>query len=132
MTLYKEVEMTNFELFTMMYFVLDTELEKINRSDELLLDYVSNLNPFLWNSEDSADPAYFSEFNDFMKDKVIGDDYGYSLIVEFIKTNDEYYFGLEKYFLRISVEEFKEAFKRYLSERHKGDENWLIECFKKV
>lgn len=123
--------MTNFELFTMMYFALDAEDEKMNSSDELLMDYVSNLNPFLWVSEDSADPAYFYEFNEFMKGKTIGDDGGYSLIVEFIKTNEDYYSGLEKYFLKTSVEEFKEATVRYLSEPHKGDEEWRREHLSK-
>ena len=119
--------MTNFELFTMMYYVLEAENEKIGRTDEHLLDYVSDLNPFLWASEDSADPAYFSEFTEFMKNKTIGEDFGYSLIIEFIKTNDEYYFGMEKYFLHTSIDEFKEATSRYLSEHHKGDDAWRKE-----
>ncbi len=123
--------MTNFELFTLMYFVLDAEYEKDGKTDEHLMHYVSELNPFLWASEDSADPAYFYDFNKFMQNKTIGDDFGYFLIVEFIKTNDEYYFGMERYFLRTSVEEFKETAKKYLSESHKGDAKWKAEYEKK-
>lgn len=123
--------MTNFELFTLMYFVLDAEYEKDGKTDERLMHYVSELNPFLWDAEDSADPAYFYDFNKFMQNKTIGDDCGYSLIVEFIKTNDEYYFGMEKYFLKTSVEAFKEAAKRYRAAPHKGDTAWKAEYDKR-
>ncbi len=115
--------MTNFELFTLMYITLEKENEKNGKSNELLSEYVSDLNPFIWKTEDSADPAYFSEFNDFMKNKKIGDDFGFSLIAEFIKTNDEYYSSLEKYFLMIKKEDFIQSAKKYLSEPHKGSKN---------
>lgn len=115
--------MTNFELFTLMYIILDKENEKQGKSNELLADYVSDLNPFIWKTEDSADPAYFSEFNDFMMDKKIHDDFGYSLIAQFIKTNDEYYSSLEKYFLMTSKDDFIKTAKKYLSEPHKGGKN---------
>ncbi len=115
--------MTNFELFTLMYIILNKESERQGKTNKLLADYVSDLNPFIWKTEDSADPAYFSEFNDFMKNKKIGDDFGYSLIAEFINTNDEYYSSLEKYFLMTSKDDFLKIAKKYLSEPHKGGKN---------
>lgn len=115
--------MTNFELFTLMYIILDKENEKHDKSNELLADYVGDLNPFIWKTEDSADPAYFSEFNNFMKNKKIGDDFGYSLIAQFIKTNDGYYSVLEKYFLMTPKDDFIQIAKKYLSEPHKGGKN---------
>ena len=44
--------MTNFELFTLMYIILDKENEKQGKSNELLADYVSDLNPFIWKTEE--------------------------------------------------------------------------------
>lgn len=112
--------MTDFELFTIMYYILDSENKRNSGSNELLAEYVSDLNPFIWKTEDSADPAYFSEFKDFMKDKKAEEDFGYSLIAEFIRTNDEYYSDLEKYFLMTSKEDFIKKAREYLSKPHKG------------
>ena len=111
--------MTVLELFTMMYFTLDAQY-KNNEQNEEFANYLSSLDPFLWQDCSSGDPAYFSEFEEFMKDKNIGDDYGYSLALNFLQTN-EYSKGMDKYFLMTPVEKYVIGAKRYLSQPHKGD-----------
>jgi hypothetical protein len=111
--------MNNFELFTMMFFTLDLQF-KNNKSDENLANYLSSLNPFLWEECTSADPAYYTEFQEFMSDKKIGDDYGYSLVLSFLHSN-KYSKGMEKYFLMTPKEKYIEGTIRYLSQPHKGE-----------
>lgn len=38
--------MTNFELFSLIYFVLDIEYDSSDKTDEQLMHFVSELNPF--------------------------------------------------------------------------------------
>ena len=114
--------MTNFELFSLIYFVLDAEYDSSDKSDEQLMHFVSELNPFLWAEESSADPAYYEEFKSFMKDKTIGSDMGYSLALEFL-SNDIYYSKIPEYFQKTTIEEWISAAKEYLSEPHKGSTN---------
>lgn len=111
--------MNNFELFTMMYFTLDAQY-KNNEQDEDFANYLSSIDPFLWEDCSSGDPAYFSEFEDFMKGKSIGEDYGYSLALEFLQSH-EYSKGMDKYFLMTPVEKYIEGAKEYLSQPHKGE-----------
>ena len=111
--------MTNFELFTLMYFSLGSALEE-HKDDKNLLQYTTELNPFVWDSESSADPSYYEKFCRFMDDRTIGDDYGYSLALEFIRQ-EEFYKNMDKYFLMTSQDEYIKAAKEYLKDPHKGD-----------
>lgn len=111
--------MTNFELFTMMFFTLDIQY-KTHKDDEDFANYLSSLDPFIWEECTSGDPAYFSEFQEFMKNKTIGSDYGYSTALEFLQTN-EYSKGMDKYFLMTPKEKYIEGAKKYLAQAHKGD-----------
>ena len=110
--------MNNFEFFTMMYFTLDAQYENYEQ-DEEFANFLSSLDPFLWEDCSSGDPAYFLEFEDFMKGKNIGDDYGYSLALKFLQTN-EFSKGMDKYFSMTTVEKYIEGAKEYLSQPHKG------------
>lgn len=112
--------MTNFELFTLIYFVLDAEYDSLEQKDEDLMHFISELNPFIWKEESSADPAYFEEFCQFMKDKKLGDDLGYSIAIGYLKTEYCYKKAID-YFLKTSLDEWKDAVKAYLAEPHKGD-----------
>ena len=111
--------MNNFELFTMMYFTLDAQYKNYEQ-DEDFANFLSSLDPFLWEDCSSGDPAYFSEFEEFMKGKSIGEDYGYSLALEFLQTN-EYSKGMDKYFLMTPIEKYIGGAKEYLSQSHKGE-----------
>ena len=131
--------MNNFELFTMMYFVFDAiydELpeEKKNIPEDKWQDdlgmYLSEICPFTWKSCDSADPAYFIEFSEFMRGKQIGDDYGYSLVCEYLEK-ENYYHNVLETFRTYKREDWIDACKRYISEPHKGDSVWQAEYEKK-
>lgn len=110
--------MNNFELFSMMYFELDFVFEKQAVKDDNLAQYLSEINPFFWTDYSSADPAYFSSFESFMAEKTIGEDFGYSLIAEFLQDED-FYKGMRDAFLSISIEDFVTHAKKYLSSPHK-------------
>ena len=111
--------MTDFELFSLIYFALDAQYDEQKTKDEELGQFLSEINPFLWKEESSADPAYFVEFQQFMKDKQIGDDYGYALALEYLMT-EKFDEVIPKYFSQISQEEWIESAKSYLAEPHKG------------
>ena len=111
--------MIDFELFSLLYFALDAQYDEQKTKDEELGQFLSEINPFLWKEESSADPAYFVEFQQFMKDKQIGDDYGYALALEYLMT-EKFYEGIPQYFSKISKEEWIESAKSYLAEPHKG------------
>lgn len=83
------------------------------------MHFISEMNPFLWADESSADPAYFEEFKSFMKDKTIGSDMGYSLALEFLSNDIIYYSKIPEYFQKTSVDEWISAAKECLSEPHK-------------
>ena len=51
--------MSNFELFTMLFFELDYVFEKQAVKDDALAQYLSEINPFIWEDCSSADPAHF-------------------------------------------------------------------------
>ena len=76
--------MNNFEFFSLIFLVLNNEWD--DSKDENLGQFLSEMNPYFWQTEDSADPAVYSEFKDFMKNKKIGDDFGYSLVNEYLET----------------------------------------------
>lgn len=52
----------------MIYFALDAQYDEQKTKDEELGQFLSEINPFLWKEESSADPAYFVEFQKFMKE----------------------------------------------------------------
>lgn len=129
--------MNAFELFTMMYFVFDgiyddlLEEKKNLPSDKWQDDlglYVSELNPFAWEDCSSADPAYFLEFYEFIKDKDFGDDFGYSLVCRYLETEKQYH-NVLNIFKSYDKKDWIEACKDYLSTEHKGS-NWTPEQIK--
>ena len=106
--------MTDFALFSLIYFALDAQYDEQKTKDEELGQFLSEINTFLWKEESSADPAYFVEFQQFMKDKQIGADYGYALVFEYLMT-EKFYEGIPQYFSKISKEEWIESAKNLFS-----------------
>jgi hypothetical protein len=116
--------MNTFELFTMMYFVLDEEWEEY--PNEELRQFLSDIDPFIWGTCVSADPAYYPGFQKFCKGKTIGNDYGYAIVIEYLETIPEPVMTqsfeiVSSTFKKLSVEEWIEGAKEYLAEPHKGD-----------
>ena len=58
-------KMTKFELFVMIYYALDAYYEE-NVSEEIN-NFLSDMCPFTFADEGSADPAIYAEFCDFIK-----------------------------------------------------------------
>ena len=91
--------------------MLDACWEK--NKDENLGYFLSEMNPYLWVDIGSADPAVYEEFKDFMKDKSLGADNGFSIAKEYLRTA-VFYKGLEKYldeYVVKSTEENKNGIK---------------------
>ena len=62
--------MNEFELFTVIYFVLDAFYEK-DIEDPSIHTILSDMNPFVWEDIGSADPAMYSEYIKFLDGRVI-------------------------------------------------------------
>lgn len=105
--------MTIFQLFCLMYKAFDT-VE--NHADFSFEDFLSDMDPYIWNDEGSADPAEYEEFFAFMKDKTIGDDFGYSLVTAYISCIERCYVDrpLTDYFA-VSKQKWIDMAKEYLS-----------------
>lgn len=130
--------MNAFELFTMIYFVFDSIYDDLPEDKKNLPEdkwqddigmYAGDLNPFAWEECTSADPAYFLEFYDFVKDKSIGDDYGYSLVCDYLEKED-FYHNVKDIFMTYNKNDWINACKDYLSTEHKGSD-WSPEQIQK-
>ncbi len=113
--------MNSFEFFCLIYFMLDHCWEETK--DEKLTCSLSDMNPYLWMTEDSADPAVYANFQDFMQGKTLGDDNGFQLAKDFLKSlkdSSELYAGLDAYLDEYSQEEWDDAMRQLLSQPHKG------------
>ncbi len=111
--------MNTFELFCLMYNAFSTEE---NHKDFNFEDFLSDMDPFVWEDCGSADPAEFSEFSKFMQGKEIDmKDYGFSLINQYINQIERPWVDnpIPSYF-KINQQEWIEKAKKYLSEPHKG------------
>ena len=67
--IFYKATMTQFEEFCLIYYALDSVWN--NSRNENLGEFLSECNPFLWKSLDSADPAMFAEFCELFPQKEI-------------------------------------------------------------
>ena len=110
--------MNNFEFFSLIFFMLNACWEE--NKDENLGYFLSEMNPYLWVDIGSADPAVYEEFKEFMKDKSLGTDNGFSLAKEYLRTA-VFYKGLEKYLDEYDQEGWNDAMQQLMSQPHKGE-----------
>ena len=104
-----------YTIFKLMYFALDSKKKK-NKDDDLG-QYLSEMNPFLWNDEGSADPAMYSKFKakfqeNFNSNECSVED-SYNFTKSFLKADDN--INAKKalgVFSNISLEEWIEASKK--------------------
>ena len=108
--------MNKFELFTMIYFWLDNYYE--NTTDDMILNQLSEMNPFLWKDIGSADPAVYNEFCTFLGEREISVENSLSIAKDYVKTID--YVDVTAAFENIDPEEWIHGCKDYLSTEHKG------------
>ncbi len=115
--------MNTFELFSLIFLLLDERWE-VHKENEDLGHFLSEMNPYLWDDIGSADPAVYSEFLDFMQDKTIGEDFGYSLVSPYLDTI-EFYPNLKRYLSDVDKETWIDAVHQLLSQPHKGDSHQM-------
>ena len=109
--------MSQFELFVLFYYYLEAKNQTLH--DQEVDDYLKRANPFLFTDYCSADKRIFTEFNLMIgQSPVIEADYGYYLIVKYLKKKQSAI--LMQLFSEITMNEWKEIAKRYLSSPHKG------------
>lgn len=106
--------MSIFLIFNLMYLVLE-ELNEENKSDNLST-FLSEANPYIWEGENSGDPAVYSDFKKKFEEKGTYADYGYDFIVEYL-TNIDYYKGLIDAFKTINKEEYIDTCKHIISDQ---------------
>lgn len=108
--------MNRFELFTMVFHTLNHSWE-LNRT-ESVGNFLSEMNPFLWDDIGSADPAIYDEFSKFIKTDSISIDDSYTIASKYIESlkNEE----ITKAFSCIAEKEWKAAVRKYLKMEHKG------------
>ena len=109
--------MNKFELYCMIFYVLDAEWDETN--DPQLGEFLSGANPFLFEDIGSADPAIFAQFCEAVTSPIT--------VENSHKVASEYVVSLEneaitKAFASIDEAEWIECVKDYLSEEHKGGE----------
>lgn len=111
--------MNNFEFFSLIFLLLDERWEECK--DDNLAHFLSEMNPYLWDSLCSADPAVYEEFKDFMKDKTIGSDNGFSLVNSYLDTVT-FYPNLKNFLKDVDQEVWNDAVQQLMSQPHKGEE----------
>lgn len=108
--------MNDFELFTMVFYAVDSYYED-NPSNELGA-FLGMMSPFTFKEMDSADSAIFSDFQKFINKRTISIDNSLELAIEYAKTVT--YCDISLAFQDITKEQWRAACEDYLSRPHKG------------
>lgn len=106
--------MNQFELFSMIFYALDSVWE--DTKDFELGQFLSSANPFLFLDIGSADPAIYADFITKVPKKIDVED-SYKIALDYMKSlNNERFLNA---FTEISQDEWEEEVKEYLAEPHK-------------
>ena len=109
--------MNKFELFTMIFFVLDGYWDD-HKSDDLG-QFLSSMNPFTFEDIGSAVPDIYHGFCKVLGDRSITIDNSFAIAKEYISSIDAGY--ISDAFEWMNEEKWKASCNEYLSEPHKGD-----------
>ena len=83
----EKIDMNSFELFTMIFFTLDAYWDE--HKGEELGNFLSGMNPFLFEGEGSAISNVYSEFCAFLDDMTITKENSYSIAKEYVYSLDK-------------------------------------------
>ena len=108
--------MNTFELFTLIYSVLDAEWE--DSHNEMLGSFLSTMNPFLWEEETSADSCVYENFQKYIEDIDITLENSFDIAKAYISSLSNE--CIERSFDWIGKEEWEAGAKDYIRENHKG------------
>ena len=104
--------MTQFDLFRLIYGVIDSEWKKTRSED--LVEFLSDANPFVWSDIGSADPYIFLEFCKYVKQEEIPLNESYKIAcnyVKFLSKHYELYKAVPGAFFKTSEEKWLEYVK---------------------
>lgn len=107
--------MNKFELFCMIYYVMDAEWDETK--NEELGEFLSSANPFQFTDIGSADPVIYEEFCKKIPDTIMPDD-SYKYARNYVCSLENK--AVEAAFLTVNSEEWDECLQEYLSQEHKG------------
>ena len=109
--------MNPFELFCMIYFVLDAEWD--DTRDEELGQFLSEMSPFTFTDNGSADPAVYADFKRKVREPITLEN-SFELAENYIRSLRNV--RVSDAFSWIDEDEWKECASEYLSKKHKGGE----------
>ena len=109
--------MNTFELFSMIYLVLEAHLDERGRDEEFVL-LVSDMNPFLWEDMGSADPSEYEQFTRYVGACAISVDVGYDIARMYLARFAPKV--VSDAFRCYNKERWRELCEDYLSHEHKG------------
>lgn len=107
--------MNKFELFCMIFYVLDAEWDETK--DMQLGEYLSAANPFLFDDIGSADPAVYADFCATVTEPIRIED-SYDIACNYVNKNDNA--AVRTAFSSIEKKDWLEFVQDYLSREHKG------------
>lgn len=110
--------MNKFELFTIIYYWLDNFYK--DSADEMVINQISDMNPFVWEELTSADPAVYEEYNSFIKDKNITIENSLLIASEYAATIE--YADVTEAFRNADNSKWEKGVRNYLSSKHKGED----------
>ena len=108
--------MNKFELFTLIYFWLNNYYKDVD--DDMIVNQLSEMDPFIWTDIGSADPAVYSEYCAFLGERKISLENSLSIAKEYVKNID--YVDITEAFENIDPAEWMRGCKEYLASDHKG------------
>lgn len=107
--------MNKFELFCMIFYALDASSD--NSRSEILINYLSDANPFLFADNGSAVPEIYNYFCDVIQENITIEN-SYDLAVKYIEALGKK--DISEAFYRISKDDWISSVNAYLSAPHKG------------
>jgi len=106
--------MNKFELFSMIFYALDHQW-KIYKND-VIGDFLSDANPFLFSDIGSADPCIYIDFCNIVSEDITINN-SYDIALEYVvHLNSVEIFDA---FSNVSKKEWNEALEKYMSQPHK-------------
>ena len=107
----------SYELFQIVYLILN-EINNQEGNSEVTT-YLSDANPFVWNGENSADPALYPEFKDMFEKNSNDKDFYYDFVCKYLSSLT-YYRGIYETFVNaISKEDYIVTCQEILKEKGK-------------
>ena len=107
--------MNKFELFCMIFYVLDAEWDETE--NPVLGEFLSSANPFLFNGLCSAVPEIYEDFCSVISEPITIEN-SYEKALNYINSlNNDI---ISKAFMSINKNEWNECTADYLSQSHKG------------